>query len=86
MKNFRPDIKALEEKIEDLEGQVVNHEEFLRDWSKMKQADYDNAEAQLRSITLKWNSLKKHKEANLTQDKEHIQVLKDSIVRLKEPT
>jgi len=83
MKNFRPDIAALEEKIVELEEQVEDSKHFLDTWAKQKDDAYETAKAQLRVVTLKWNSLKTDRTAKLVHDCEHIQLLRDSIERLK---
>jgi len=82
-RTFRPDLAALEEKISELEESVAHSQDFLRRWSKLKQDEVDKAEATLRAITPQWNGLKKQRTAQLTEDKEHIEVLKSSIEKLK---
>ncbi len=83
MKSWAPSIEALEEKIEELQVSVEGTQQFLNQWPKLKQDEVDKAEACLRAITPQWNGMKEKRTKALAQDKEHIEVLKDSIKKLK---
>lgn len=83
-KHFRPDIEALEEKVTEIEMHVEKDENFLKNWAKLRQDAYEKAEARLRVVTLDWNSMKATSTETIRRDKEHIEVLKSSIKRLKE--